>query len=503
MSFLNNKYNCYVPSIQNVNRISSSSSSSSSSSNNKSISFSNSSPEFPQLPLEINLYIQNLFKKDLNSITPDELNTLFNVYNMSGFDRRKFMPTIISIKNWLKRQSLPHLLYLGISPDNENIRNKYFLNALSEAYTIKANIFVNNVKQSQSQLGTGNGLLFTYSYGTIVPPLKLSWFPRNKILYDIVENLNINGHAFTDLKYFIPFTNLKVLELENGDITNVKDLCRFRELTQINVNKNKIADVDAELNFIGNKLKHIKLIKGNPIETDKSKIHDLKMIFKKHRLFCQIESDDYDFEALDDYHFGLLLENGVQNIDLRDTLTDEATRLALDEMSREKTDNYEMMSDGEQFSVNWIPTNIILCNITTKIHISDHEFVDLSPFFPFTKLTSLILIVGPLNTLEGIGRFTDLTTLDIRQNSINEIRPNTELAKLKNLKEFDITGNPILEHKEKMSWVLGVLFYVLKFKKGHPGYKGSFEVKTEEEQKKDFEEIQKKKRIIEETYLGK
>jgi hypothetical protein len=430
---------------------------------------------------------ENLSQYDVKTLTFHQWNELFEIYNMSGYDMRLLKPLIDNIKTTISNYPLPmDVLWVGIENQGRK-RTDPFKKALSIIYKQK-------MDNEISLHGPNTEFRFVSTEAETRVGLKLflNWFPRSKIFYPIVQNLYIEGHWFTDLKYFVPFSELKRFTLYGGPLTNLKDLYRFRKLEYLDVEDNKIANVDEELKFIGPQLNYIKMIIGSPLQKDKKKMEELNSIFWKLRFAYNLnlgslryplanvsaqyqDNVSYAFEKFDNYDIETMLFYSMDQLNgIRNVLANEAARVALNKMSDNKTNkftiNYFMRRASDVPSslsrkLNWIPVNTILCNITTTIDIEGYTFENLSPFNCFTNLETLHLKFGNLKTLDGVGRFTKLTSLNVSDNQIDEIDSNSGFANLTNLTYFNFYGNPVTYNNQitdKTKWIRKVMFTILK-----------------------------------------
>ena len=427
----------------------------------------------------------NLAQYDVTTLRYYQWNELFEIYNMSGYDMRLLKPLIDNIKTTILNYPLPmDVLWVG-TQNHGYKRTDPFKNVLSIIYKQRMD---NEI--SLHGPSTEFRFVATEAATRAGAKLFLDWFPRSRIFYPIVQNLHIQGHRFTDLKYFVPFSELKRFTLYGGPLTNLKDLYRFRKLEYLNVESNDIANVDEELNFIGPQLKHIIMVKDSPLQKDKKKMQELNHIFWKFRLGYDIglnspryKSDaatlgqnqdqiSHAFEKFDDYDIETMLFFSMnQPNEIRNILADEAARIALNKMSVHQTNRFTINyrtrnADAINLDrhLNWIPVNTILCNITTTIDIDGHNFVNLNPFYCFNNLEKLSLVYGGLKTLEGVGRFTRLTELNVKNNQIEEIGENSGIRNLINLTYFNFDINPIAggNNVDKTNWIRKVMFTILR-----------------------------------------
>jgi hypothetical protein len=451
----------------------------------------------------------NLSEYDITPLSYDDWNSLFEIYYMNNSYHMKLLDPLIEKFNQKISMIITDpmdILWIGAPlPNYHNVRNEL------------AKMYKN--RMDKEILVSGSNILFKYDMAEAALHMKnqfnqrLDWFPRFEIFYPIVQNLSINGHMFEDLAHFVPFTQLKRFTFTNGWLTNLKHLCRFRKLEYLNVENNNIANVDSELNFIGPGLKHIKMINGNPIKQDNVKLLELKNILSNSRLFHGLQMYKqnltgfpdlfWEFEKFDDYNIETILVYGSQGGNEPITgniLTEEVTRFATEQMNKNKTNEFIMNTYRVQngaYYTNWMPSNIILCNITTVIILSYHTFQNIKPFLCFINLKKFALYVGPLSNLDGIEKLENLTHLVLPGNKIEEITSNIQLQKLTKLQHFLLTGNPITKDgdktaDEKMKWVTTIMTTTMNMK--YIKARAEFKVKTEEEKKIDLEEKEDKKR---------
>ena len=120
---------------------------------------------------------------------------------------------------------------------------QYYINTIENAYNFLED-FKTNKNQYKSSILEQNNLQseIVYFY-----KIQLDKIEKNKTLSDTINKINIIGQNFYDLKIFEgkSFSELKVLNLEENNITNIDALMnadRFESLEELDLARNKIND---------------------------------------------------------------------------------------------------------------------------------------------------------------------------------------------------------------------------------------------------------------------